>query len=128
MNIMLNAIDTTGDHPKWKDGDKKRCIDESSVRVTIHDNGHGIPSDKIKRIFEPFYTTRGPGRQTGGTGLGLSVCHRHLRQHGGEIFVDSKVGVGKPSRLYCRNPIFRNLENNIEFLVELKLGGTKFIA
>ena len=93
MNIILNAIDATENiaNPRIL---IRTMHDESGVKATIHDNGHGIPPEKINRIFEPFYTTRGPGRQTGGTGLGLSVCHRIVRQHGGEIFVDSKVGVG----------------------------------
>jgi two-component system cell cycle sensor histidine kinase/response regulator CckA len=60
-------------------------------RVSIADNGSGIPADKVSRIFEPFFTTKAPGR---GTGLGLSVCHRIVKQHGGYIQVDSLVGSG----------------------------------
>jgi signal transduction histidine kinase len=61
------------------------------VQVIISDNGKGIPSDRLTRIFEPFYTTKAPGR---GTGLGLSVSHRIVKQHGGRINVESQIGAG----------------------------------
>jgi two-component system NtrC family sensor kinase len=66
-------------------------MQNNEVRVIFMDNGKGIPSEKLNRIFEPFYTTKAPGR---GTGLGLSLCHRIIKQHGGSIHVDSEVGVG----------------------------------
>jgi two-component system NtrC family sensor kinase len=66
-------------------------LHENEVRISITDNGEGIPEEKIKRIFEPFFTTKDPNK---GTGLGLSVCHRVIKQHGGLILVDSQVGVG----------------------------------
>jgi two-component system NtrC family sensor kinase len=61
------------------------------VQVTISDNGPGIQPDQLARIFEPFYTTKDPGR---GTGLGLSICHRIVTQHGGNIQVTSQPGEG----------------------------------
>ncbi len=89
LNLLLNASDAI----EHKHGQiwirSERRGDE--VRVTIADNGKGIPPAKLVRIFEPFYTTKGPGR---GTGLGLTVCHRIAKQHGGKIEVDSEVGKG----------------------------------
>jgi len=61
------------------------------IYISVTDNGKGIPADRLTRIFEPFYTTKAPGR---GTGLGLSVSHRIVKQHGGRISVESTVGVG----------------------------------
>lgn len=62
------------------------------IRLEIEDNGPGIPHQDIKRVFEPFYTTKGPGL---GTGLGLSVSYFIITQnHGGTITVDSTVGEG----------------------------------
>jgi two-component system NtrC family sensor kinase len=88
LNLLLNAVDAI-DH----DGTIRvnaRQVAEKLV-VTIADDGEGIAPERINRIFEPFYTTKAPGR---GTGLGLSVCHRVVRQHGGSIQVSSQPGVG----------------------------------
>jgi len=63
----------------------------SEIRIMIVDQGKGISQENLKRIFEPFYTTKEPGR---GTGLGLSVCHRIVKQHGGHVLVDSKIDQG----------------------------------
>lgn len=57
------------------------------IVVLIHDNGKGIPTDIRKNIFVPFYTTR-----TNGSGIGLSLSKSIMKQHGGNIFVNSKVG------------------------------------
>jgi two-component system NtrC family sensor kinase len=59
------------------------------LRVTVTDSGDGIPPEVIDRIWEPFYTTK-----TSGTGLGLSVTRRIVREHGGAMEVDSAPGRG----------------------------------
>ena len=56
----------------------------SGVAVIFQDDGPGIPADIIPHIFDPFYTTKRPGR---GTGLGLSICKAILREHGGNVEV-----------------------------------------
>ncbi len=61
------------------------------VKVSIKDSGVGIPSEHLKRIFEPFYTTKEVGK---GTGLGLSVSDRIIQNHGGKISVTSRPGEG----------------------------------
>ncbi|MFO7768193.1 MAG: ATP-binding protein [bacterium] len=53
-----------------------------ALHLTIRDTGPGIPTERVGRIFEPFYTTKDRGE---GTGLGLSICHRIVRGHGGRI-------------------------------------------
>ena len=60
------------------------------VRLTITDTGHGMDRDELERIFDPFYTTA----QESGRGLGLSMVHGIIKNHGGEISVNSIVGVG----------------------------------
>ena len=57
--------------------------------VEIGDNGPGIPDGAIVNLFEPFYTTKGPGK---GTGLGLYVSYSIIKKHGGKITVDSRPG------------------------------------
>ncbi|HVP21213.1 MAG TPA: ATP-binding protein [Anaerolineaceae bacterium] len=89
INLVLNAIDAINNN------EGSITITSSFInneyRVTVADSGVGIPPERITRIFEPFYTTKDPGR---GTGLGLSMIHRTIKQHGGYITVDSQVGKG----------------------------------
>jgi PAS domain S-box-containing protein len=64
---------------------------DSSVAVTFQDDGPGIPADILPSIFDPFYTTKRPGR---GTGLGLSICKAILREHNGNVEASSGPGGG----------------------------------
>ncbi|MCQ9206783.1 MAG: ATP-binding protein [Omnitrophica bacterium] len=64
---------------------------DGKVFVEIEDTGHGIPEDKIEQIFNPFYTTKEPGK---GTGLGLFIVRQVVERNGGKISVKSKVGEG----------------------------------
>ena len=65
--------------------------------IRVSDTGHGIPPDRLQKIFEPFYTTKRPGE---GTGLGLSTAYGIVKQTGGFIFVDSVPGEGTTFLLY----------------------------
>jgi signal transduction histidine kinase len=65
------------------------------VELSISDTGVGIPPERLRLIFEPFYTTKEPDANGhGGTGLGLSVCRQIIEQHHGRIRVESLVGKG----------------------------------
>lgn len=70
---------------------KPLIIPEGSeiISIKIEDNANGIPTHEIKKIFDPFFTTK-----KNGSGLGLAMVKRTINQHGGIIYVNSKVGVG----------------------------------
>lgn len=80
------------------DGQSANCVE-----VAFSDTGCGIPQEHLPRIFEPFFTTRKVGE---GTGLGLSVSYRIIKDHGGAILVDSKVNRG--TTFLVRLPVARN--------------------
>jgi signal transduction histidine kinase len=65
------------------------------AEIRVADSGVGIPPERLRLIFEPFYTTKEPDTEgSGGTGLGLSVCRQIIEQHQGRIRVESLVGKG----------------------------------
>ncbi len=89
VNLLLNALDAVGKGGRVRitaEGD-----DQGWVRVSVSDNGHGIPAHVLPNVFDPFFTTKPRGK---GTGLGLSVSLGIVRQHGGDIRVESKAGIG----------------------------------
>ncbi|MBX3002072.1 MAG: PAS domain-containing protein [Caldilineaceae bacterium] len=67
------------------------------IRLTVSDSGSGIPADILPHIFNPFFTTKSPGQ---GSGLGLSQVHGIVKQHGGEIKVQSVEGKGTIFTIY----------------------------
>jgi PAS domain S-box-containing protein len=81
--------------------------DAEGVWVSVADTGCGIPQDQLNRLFEPFYTTKRKG-----SGLGLMIVHRILRDHHGRINLESHVGKGTTFRLWLplREPEPRLLE------------------
>ena len=64
---------------------------DNNVIITVSDNGNGIPSKIVDKIFQPFFTTKPTGS---GTGLGLSLSYDIVKAHGGEIKVDTKENEG----------------------------------
>lgn len=61
-----------------------------AVRISVHDEGGGIPPEVLPKIFDPYFSTKRRGSQRG-MGLGLAICHSVVRKHGGTIAVESGV-------------------------------------
>jgi len=92
LNLLLNAEQAMRARAVRKIRVGARHVPESdAVEIFIADSGHGIPDENLRRIFDPFFTTREVGE---GTGLGLSICYGIVRDHGGQIAVESCVGQG----------------------------------
>ena len=69
--------------------------EQSHGEISVRDTGGGISADKLRRIFEPFFSTKTLDEQgQGGTGLGLSLARDVMESHGGRIRVDSAMGAG----------------------------------
>ncbi|MYB89527.1 MAG: HAMP domain-containing protein [Proteobacteria bacterium] len=82
------------------------------VEVHVRDNGNGIPESALERIFNPFYTTKPPDK---GTGLGLSLSNDIMREHGGEIRVDTKEGEYTDMIVVLPvEPVFRETKDTTE--------------
>jgi two-component system, NtrC family, sensor kinase len=88
MNLFLNAKDAM---PEGGQLMIRSYQHDSSLVVQVHDTGYGISSQDVKRIYDPFFTTKGVGK---GTGLGLSVSYGIIQEHSGRISVESEPGKG----------------------------------
>jgi signal transduction histidine kinase len=100
LNIVINAIDAVEDRPTPKVGVQAILEPDGAwVKVIVLDNGPGIPADKADDIFRPFVSTKG----SRGTGLGLPVSRKILREHGGDIVVQSVPEKG--SKFVLRLPM-----------------------
>lgn len=106
LNLVVNARDALGAAGKIviqtmsctvAAGEVVDLASGDYVCVVVSDNGCGMPSDVIARVFEPFYTTKAVGK---GTGLGLSQVYGFARQSGGAAHISSTVGKGTEIRLY----------------------------
>lgn len=90
VNLLLNAIQAMPEGGTIR-VEAEVEADEERVRIVVADTGEGIEPEHVDEIFDPFFTTKEPGR---GTGLGLSVSHSIIEQHGGRITVASAPGEG----------------------------------
>jgi two-component system sensor histidine kinase HydH len=90
LNMALNAIDAMPEGGQLSIATTKAAGENAdAVEIFIRDTGRGIKKEDIKNIFKPFFTTKERG-----AGLGLAVCQRIIRNHGGYIRVKSEVGQG----------------------------------
>ncbi|WP_233434955.1 ATP-binding protein [Mesobacillus jeotgali] len=102
INIIKNAIEVMP-----KGGLVSVMVNQAPgnrIHICIQDEGEGIPAEKIKKLGEPFYTTKERG-----TGLGLMVSFKIIEEHGGTIEIESKVGDGTIFHIYL--PITREMSD-----------------
>jgi PAS domain S-box-containing protein len=88
LNLITNAANASAEGQEVV---VRTRAEDGCVRVSVHDDGHGMSPEVKRHLFDPFFTTRG---REGGTGLGLSIAHGIVEDHGGEIGIDSEVGHG----------------------------------
>jgi two-component system cell cycle sensor histidine kinase/response regulator CckA len=125
MNLVVNARDAMPEggriHIKTEGYSLEQALDRDRatipagdyISVTVTDEGCGIATDKLTKIFEPFYSTKRTGE---GTGLGLSTVYGIVKQTGGYIFVQSAEGQGTEFNLIL--PIFDGHRTEIAPVIE----------
>lgn len=120
-NLIENAIRYSPENTKVGIG---MAVKGDTVRISVKDQGPGIPEDEQDRIFERFYRVDpARSRQTGGTGLGLSIVKHIVGQHGGEVTLWSQPGAGSTFTIVL--PVVDE-ETEQDLLGELPAGGSQF--
>jgi len=109
MNLVVNARDAMSGGGRLEIGTDRVELDEAlasqapgavpgpHIRLSVTDNGVGLNEKDLPHLFEPFFSTKGPGR---GTGLGLSVVYGIVQQHKGLVDVESELGRGTRFDIY----------------------------
>ncbi len=95
LNMIINAAEA------MEDGgtltlETRSNLTERTIEIIITDTGYGIPEEHFAKLFDPFFTTKEVGH---GTGLGLAISYGIIREHEGEISIESKVGEGSTFRI-----------------------------
>lgn len=106
INLLTNAIHATGS------GGRITIIIEAlngEINLTVQDNGQGIPKENLDKIFEPFFSTKSPGK---GTGLGLFVTRNIIEKLCGTIEVESRLGHG--TRFCIRLPRYCEIKEDLD--------------
>ena len=103
MNLILNAIQAMKEGGSISISTRLTAKEDAAhsgqfVQVEVRDTGVGIPADNLDHIFDPFFTSKDEG-----SGLGLSISHQIVQEHGGYVTVESKVGVGTAFSLIYRS-------------------------
>ncbi len=100
LNLLINAAHAIPEgHVEQNEVSVRSHTDGAWACVEVKDSGSGIPPEVVARVFEPFFSTKGPGL---GTGLGLTISKQLIEEVGGEVRVESEVGRG--TRVLVRLP------------------------
>ncbi len=107
LNLLYNAVEFTPDGGQieiiTRNGNSIGA--EKGAIIEIRDNGIGISSEAITKIFDPYFTTKNKSSMHKGTGLGLFIAHQNMQDHGGSIEVKSKVNSGTIFTLKIPNKV-----------------------
>ena len=110
-NLILNAVESMPDGGIVRISAEDFTTDQNDsepglsvkpgqyVRISIQDEGIGIPDENLSKIFDPYFSTKDIGIQQG-MGLGLAIAYSIIKKHNGYIYVDSKVGIGTTACIY----------------------------
>jgi signal transduction histidine kinase len=114
-NLLLNAYEATSDNNRQItlhaqnisfDGDNPFSLEAGKyVQISVIDNGKGIPTDLLEKIFDPYFSTKTTVSQKG-LGLGLAICYSIVKKHGGHINITSEVQRGTTVDLY--RPVYND--------------------
>jgi polar amino acid transport system substrate-binding protein len=96
VNLLINACQSLPERQRGIVVRTGRLSDAPFVYLEVRDEGRGIASEDLPHVTDPFFTTR---RDSGGTGLGLSVSARIIKEHGGKLEIDSTSGQGTTVRV-----------------------------
>ena len=108
-NLVMNARESmpkggiltlTAENVQNIDGDESPA-GGPWVKISIRDQGNGIPAEHLGKIYDPYFSTKERGNQKG-TGLGLSICHSIVQRHEGFMKVESVVGQGTVAHIYLK--------------------------
>jgi PAS domain S-box-containing protein len=92
LNLLTNASDAMPEGGTLTVRANNSSLNQNdAVQIDFADTGEGIAAENLKKIWEPFFTTKAEGR---GTGLGLAICRRIIEEHGGTIEIESETGHG----------------------------------
>ncbi|MDA8122820.1 MAG: ATP-binding protein [Deltaproteobacteria bacterium] len=103
-NLAINSVEAmpgggnlrvSMENARVRDGEIPNVIAGNYVKIEMADEGTGIAADILPKIFDPYFTTKDTG-----SGLGLTICYKILKNHGGNIFVRSTVGAGTTFQIY----------------------------
>lgn len=87
INLIKNAVEAIKDVGEIE---IKAFLDKDKVKIIVKDTGEGIPKEHLSRIFEPFFSTK----KKGGYGIGLFVVYNLIKEHEGNIWVESEINKG----------------------------------
>ena len=97
LNLFINAIEAMGDHGGQlivRTHRLSKAPGDTWAQIEVTDTGCGIPPADLEHIFDPFYTTKHESKEHEGTGLGLTIVHQIVQEHGGHVEVKSEFGRG----------------------------------
>lgn len=89
INIVKNAIEALGENGQLNISTEVEVPNNREITIKFKDNGPGMSPDIVEKIFEPFFTTK-----QSGTGLGMMISEKIIKDHGGSIRINSKAGIG----------------------------------